>query len=138
MSKWIYETVESHIDPDQDPNKISTASEDIINLQAEVNRLKDELKDKTVRLERAETKLFNIDYRPFLDPDPESAKFSEELIDLLKGGGTWSGRQILKALHIDSANSDSIRIVGNQLNILQSFELIEETARGWRWVGDER
>ena len=64
-------------------------SEDIINLQAEVNRLKEELRDKTLRLEQADTELFNIDYRHFLDPNPESAKFSKELIDLLKGGGTW-------------------------------------------------
>jgi hypothetical protein len=125
-------------EPDQDPDKISSVSEDLLNLQTEINRLRDELKDKSARLERAETDLFTLRYQPFLKPDPESAKFSRELIDLLKSGWTWPGRQILVHLHIDPANSESIRIVSNQLGILEKFGIINETARGWRWLGDER
>ena len=95
------------------------------------------IKDKTARLERAETDLFNLKHQDFLDPDPEAAKFSKELIELLKGGGNWPGRSILKTLHIDPDNSDSIRIVSNQLNILQQFKIVEEGPNGWQWVLEE-
>ncbi|MCZ7406360.1 MAG: hypothetical protein O8C67_15725 [Candidatus Methanoperedens sp.] len=129
LSKLICEAMEAYLNT-LEPVEIS---EDLVNLQAQLNRLKDELKDKSLRLEKAETDLFNLNYQAFLDPDPESAKFSTELIDLLRDGGAWPGLSILKSLHIDPANSDSIRIVSNQLNILQSFGLIKETAKGWRW-----
>jgi hypothetical protein len=137
LSKWIYQFVESHLDLDQDPDKISAASEDILKLQTEVNRLRTELKDKSARLERAETDLFNLRYQPFMDPDPESAKFSRELIALLKAGGSWRGREILKQLYIDPGNAESIRIVSNQLGVLEKFGIIEENPKGWRWVADE-
>lgn len=138
LSKWIYDFVEARLEPDQDPDKISATSEDILNLQAEVNRLRTESKDKSARLERAETDLFNLRYQPFMDPDPVSAKFSRELIDLLKVGGSWRGREILKQLNIDPGNVESIRIVSNQLGVLEKFSIIEESPKGWRWVANDR
>ena len=93
--------------------------------------------DKSARLEKAETSLFNMKYQAFSDPNPAYAKFTRELIDLLKSGGTWSGRQILKSLHIDPGNADAIRIVSNQLAIMADFDIVKETAKGWRWVANE-
>jgi hypothetical protein len=69
LSKFIYEIVENHLERSPRPDKISSQTEDMLNLQAELNRLKDELRDKAARLERTDTNLFNLKHQPFLDPD---------------------------------------------------------------------
>jgi hypothetical protein len=52
----------------------------------------------------------------------------------LKKGRAYSGQDILKSLNVDPKDSEAVRIVHRQLQILQDFKLITEGANGWRWV----
>jgi hypothetical protein len=56
------------------------------------------------------------------------------LIDLLRDGHVWRSSEIMAALGIDSKNIDALRVLAGQLHALQDLHMIEETAKGWRWI----
>ena len=60
-------------------------------------------------------------------------KFDKELIDLLKQGGSYSGDEILTRLSINSSDTDLVKAVNKQLEVLESYGLVEYVGRGWKW-----
>jgi hypothetical protein len=40
----------------------------------------------------------------------------------------------MEALGIDQKNIDTIKVLGGQLRALSDLKLIEETAKGWKWM----
>jgi hypothetical protein len=134
LSKFIYETVELHLDGEQARPRSDMAKE-LAQLREEIRKLRDELKLKSLVLEKYETELFKLRHENFIHPDFQGKRqFSEELVELLQRGGTWNGQQILEALSIDPKNSDIVRIVSKQLGTLQDFGLIKEEPHGWKWI----
>lgn len=134
LSKFIYETVELHMDIEQSRPRSEMAKE-LSQLREEIRKLREELKLKSLVLEKYETELFKLRHKNFIQPDfLGKRQYSEELVELLKRGGTWNGQDILVALNIDPKNSDIIRIVSKQLAALQDFGLIKEESLGWKWI----
>lgn len=87
-----------------------------------VNNLDDELKRH-----RAE---------PFIEEGFRGVRrFDKELIDLLRKGGSYSDEEILTHLSIDTSETDLVKGVSKQLEILESYGLVEYSGRGWRWRG---
>jgi hypothetical protein len=43
--------------------------------------------------------------------------------------------QKLDILYLDSKNIDAIKVLACQLHALSDLKMIEETAKGWRWLG---
>ncbi|MCJ7443960.1 MAG: hypothetical protein MUO26_05435 [Methanotrichaceae archaeon] len=134
LSKWIYETIEAKL-AEQDSKLKDDIIRDLSKLKEDNQKLKDELRLKSLALEKCQTDLFKLRHDVFLHPQqPGIIRYSEELVELLKSGGAWSGSEIMKSLHIDPKDSDAIKIVRKQLQELQDFGLIKEEARGWRWI----
>jgi oligoendopeptidase F len=108
---------------------------EISDLRDENQKQSKELKLKSLVLEKYETELFKYKHESFLQPEFQGKQqFSEALINLLKKGRTHSGKEILKLLNIDPKDSEAVRIVHRQLQILQDFKLIKEDITGWRWI----
>jgi hypothetical protein len=63
---------------------------------------------------------------------------SNELVDLLKSGGSWRSDAIMKALGIDPKNIDAIRALAGHLRALQDLGLVAEGNNGWRWVNGQQ
>jgi uncharacterized protein YydD (DUF2326 family) len=57
-----------------------------------------------------------------------------ELIKILKHGKAIEGYTILKEQGIDPRDSEAVKLVNNQLEFLRRFDLVEEDAKGWRWI----
>jgi len=72
--------------------------------------------------------------KPFLEEEFKGVRrFDKELIDLLREGGTYSGDEILSRLNINPADTDLVKAVNKQLEILESYGLVEYSVRGWKW-----
>ena len=58
----------------------------------------------------------------------------QELIKILQRGKALDGYTILKEMGIDPGETESVKLVNNQLESLRRFGLVEETSNGWRWI----
>ena len=104
-------------------------------LQEETRNLRKELELRDAKLRELETEIFKLQQRAFLSSQPEENIYSEKLAQVLRSGGTWPGRELLKELGINHDDTKAIQILTKQLQILQDFGLVRESARGWRWIG---
>jgi len=133
LSKFVYETVELYKNENRDHPKVDMVRE-LAQLREENNKIRAELRTKSLVIQKYETEIFKLQHETFLENNFRgSRQISNELVDLLKSRGFWKNEDLLKALNIDTKDIDAIRIINKQLNVLQDFGLIDETPRGWRW-----
>jgi len=72
--------------------------------------------------------------QPFLEEHFEGIRaFDRELIDLLRQGGTYTEDEILARLGISSTDTELIKAVSRQLEILERYGLVQFTGKGWKW-----
>jgi septation ring formation regulator EzrA len=134
LSKWIFETVESRLA--EATINVGEIAKDQEALRDQNRALRKELENARAELERQKTEMFKLKHEALLQPVPCGfIQLSEKIVDALKGGGTWSSRELLKELDVSPNDIEAIQITTRQLQTLQDFGLIQEGARGWRWVG---
>lgn len=133
LAKWVRETIENYL-ADEEALPRQDIERDVARIREENRSLRRELQKTEAALQLAEAQLIKAKHSAFLQ-DAGHSEFTEDLLDLLKGGCVYSGREILKELHIAPVDSDSIKIIHRQLQLLQSMGVIREEPRGWRWVG---
>ncbi len=107
---------------------------EVSELKEKNRKLEDELRRTSLVLERYETELYKLRHETFSRPVLEGRFQAGELKAVLQKGKTLSSQELLEALRIDPRDSDAVRIVSRQLDLLQGLGLIEEVARGWRWI----
>jgi hypothetical protein len=136
LSRFVYETIETSLSAEQNTPRYEVVKE-LDQLREENRKQREELKLKTLVLEKYETELFNLKHKAFSKPKEFDGvrRYSEELVEILKRGRIVNGHEILKDLSIDPGDSESVRLVSNQLENLQGFGLIKETTNGWKWTG---
>jgi len=102
----------------------------------ENQKLRSELKMKTLLLEKLEAELYKARYANFQEVEmgEGTRRHDQELINVLKRGKALEGYTILKELSIDPGETEAVKLVNNQLESLRRFGLVEETANGWRWI----
>ena len=107
---------------------------ELAQLREENNKIRVELRTKSLVIQKYETEIFKLQHETFLENNFRgSRQINNELVDLLKSRGFWKNEDLLKALNIDTKDIDATRIINKQLNVLQDFGLIDETPIGWRW-----
>ena len=132
LNKYIFEMVERGR---QEAQPRTDLIKEISDLREENQKQREEIKLKSLVLEKYETELFKFRHESFLQPEFQGTQqFSEDLVNLLRKGRACSGPDILKSLKIDPKDSEAVNIVYKQLQVLQDFKLIEEGVNGWRWV----
>jgi hypothetical protein len=57
----------------------------------------------------------------------------QELIDLLKKGGFHTGDDILAQLNINPTETELIKAINTQIEVLENYGLVTYTSRGWQW-----
>jgi hypothetical protein len=129
-SSFIREAVEFYMKQTDTPQIPGEA----IQLREENRKLREDLKLRTLALEKAETDLFRAQNVAFLE-EPHGRFNLSELIKTLKTGGLWTADKILESLHISPRDVEVVQIISKQLQVLQSVGLVTETLRGWRWKG---
>jgi hypothetical protein len=136
LSRFVYETVEDSLAKETDAPRYEIVKE-LAQLREENRKQRDELKLKTLVLEKYETELFKLRHEAFSQPKEFDGirRYSEELMAILRLGRIVNGNEILKELSIDPKDSESVKLVSNQLENLQGFGLVKETSAGWKWIG---
>ena len=135
MSKFIFEAVESFRAAKAETPKFEIVKE-LADAKEEAQKLRGELKMKTLLLEKLEADVYKARYASFQEVQMGEGTRShdEELIKILRRGKALEGYSILKELGIDPADTETVKLVNNQLDSLRRFGLVEETASGWRWI----
>jgi predicted nuclease with TOPRIM domain len=136
ISKFVIDRVEDSIRKEKQEDylsrlelikKLNAADEELKQLRND-NRLLKKLVDNL------DTELKKYRAKPFLDEDFKGVRrFDKELIDLLKQGGSLSGDEILTNLNISSSDTDLVKAVNKQLELLENYSLVQYVGRGWKW-----
>ena len=135
MSKFVFEAVEAfRAAKDETPR--SDMVRELAEAKEESQKLRSELKMKTLLLEKLEVDLYKARYANFheVEMGEGTRRHDQELINVLKRGKALEGYTILKELSIDPGETEAVKLVNNQLESLQRFGLVRETAQGWKWI----
>jgi hypothetical protein len=134
LSKFIIEIVESTLSEDIDYKPRGELVKEISGLRQENKEIRDELRLKTVVIERYEEELKRYRSAAFIEKGFEGIrKYQRELVDLLKREGTYDSYRILDALGIKPTESDLVKAISSQLEDLEAYGMIESTSKGWKW-----
>jgi predicted transcriptional regulator len=138
LSKFVFEVVEDYIRKTEDKGFESRLEliKKLRSLEEETKQLRDENKMLRMLVKNLEKELRRYRAQPFLEPSFEGIRrFDRELIELLRSGKTFSEEEILDRLGVDPSETDYVKAISKQLEILEQYGLVEFTGRGWRWRG---
>jgi hypothetical protein len=138
ISKFVIEKVEDSIRRDEGEAGSQTRLELINHLsktEDEVTELRSENRLLRQLVNNLDNELKRFRAMPFLDDEFQGVRrFDKELIDLLRRGETYTGNELLTALNINPSDTDLIKAVNKQLEVLESYGLVEYLGRGWKWA----
>jgi hypothetical protein len=136
LSKFVIEIVENALAEESDIKPRSELVKQLGSLRDEIRKLQEELKLKTIVLDKYENELKRYRSAAFLEDDFEGArKYSKELIKILKRGDLVDNYRLLEELGIDPRDANLVKAVSTELESLEAYGLITSSPRGWRWVG---
>lgn len=134
----MFEVVEDYIRKTEDKGFESRLEliKKLRSLEEETKQLRDENRMLRMLVKNLEKELRKYRAQPFLEPSFEGIRrFDRELIELLRSGETFSEEEILDRLGVDPSETDYVKAISKQLEILEQYGLVEFTGRGWRWRG---
>lgn len=104
-------------------------------LKAENKALRDDLRQKSIVIERYEGELKKFRSQSFTNDDYAGVRrYNKEIVDLLKSRGQADSYKILEALGIDPRESELVKAVSRQLEELEGFGFIKSDGRSWKWI----
>ena len=135
LSKFVFEAVEAFRAVKDETSRYDMVKE-LAEAKEEAQKLRTELKMKTMLLEKLETDVYKARYASFHEVEMAEGtrRHDQELIKILQRGKALEGYAILKELGVDPGETEAVKLVNNQLESLRRFGLVEETANGWRWI----
>ena len=138
LSRFIFEIVEDYLRKCEDKGFESRLDliKKLRSLEEEVKQLRDENRMLRKLVENLEKELRRYRAQPFLEPHFEGIRrFDRDLIELLRKGETLNEEEILDRLGVDPSETEYVKAISKQLEILEEYGLVEFTGRGWRWRG---
>jgi hypothetical protein len=135
MSKFVFEAVEAFRAAKDETPKFEIVKE-LAEAKEEMQKLRSELKMKTMLLEKLEADVYKARYANFQEAqmDEGTRRHDQELINILRRGKSLEGYSLLKELGIDPVDTEAVKLVNNQLESLRRFGLVKETSQGWLWI----
>ncbi len=136
LSKFVIEVVEGALAEESDFKPRGELVKEIGKLRSENKELRDDVRQKKIVLEKYENELKRYRSEVFLDDQFKGVrKYSKPIIDILKRGVTVDSYKLLEDMGIDITDTDQVTAVSAQLEELESYGLVTNTSRGWRWTG---
>jgi len=135
LSKFVFSAVEAFRAAKDETPRYEMVKE-LTEAKEEAQKLRTELKMKTMLLEKLETDVYKARYASFQEVEMAEGtrRHDQELIKILQRGKALEGYAILKELGVDPSETEVVKLVNNQLESLQRFGLVGETASGWKWL----
>lgn len=104
-------------------------------LKAENKALRDDIRQKSIVIERYEGELKKFRAQSFTSGDYAGVRrYNKEIVDLLRSRGQADSYKILEALGIDPRESELVKAVSKQLEELEGFGFIKSDGRSWKWI----
>ena len=104
------------------------------NSEEELKKLSNENRLLKRLVDNLDNELKRYRAKPFLEADFRGIRsFDKELIDFLRKGGSYMGEEILAHLNIDPSETNLVKAINTQLDVLESYGLVEYAGRGWKW-----
>jgi hypothetical protein len=137
ISKFVIEHVEDSLRREDGEEGYVSRLELIKQLEQATTELKTLRRDNrllTKLVDTQEQELKRLRAQPFLTPDFTGVRrMDQELIDLLKKGGFHTGDDILAQLNINPTETELIKAINTQIEVLENYGLVTYTSRGWQW-----
>jgi len=136
LSTFCIEIIESTLAEDEEFKPRREMVRDVEDLKKETKILRDDLRQKSIVLERYEGELKRYRSQSFLEEDYQGMRrYSKEIVEILKTFGHIDSYNLLEKLGIDPRESDLVRAVSKQLEELEGYGMIRAEGRTWRWIG---
>jgi predicted transcriptional regulator len=137
ISKFVIERVEDSIRREEGEESYLNRLELIKRLdkaEEELKKLRSDNRLLKKLVDNLDNELKRYRAKPFLKEDFQGIRrFEQELIDLLRKGDSYTGEAILANLNVNPSDTDLVKAVNNQLEILENYGLVEYVGRGWKW-----
>ena len=135
LSKFVFVAVEAFRSAKDETPRYEIVK-GLADAKEEAQKLRSELKMKTLLLEKLETDVYKAQYANFQEVEmgEGTRRHDHDLIKILRSGKALDGYAILKELAVDPGETQAVKLVNNQLESLQRFGLVKETAQGWKWI----
>jgi hypothetical protein len=135
LSKLIIAAVDGLLDEDEEFQPRREMVRELESLRSENKSLRDDLKQKTIVLDRYEAELKRYRAQPFQEEDYRGMRrYSKELVDFLKTRGQADSYKILEALGIDPRESELVKAISQQLQELEAYGMVKTDGRSWQWI----
>lgn len=136
LSKFIIEIVESTLAENEVFRPRREMTKELESMRNENKKLREDLRQKDIVIERYESELKRYRSEVFLSPSFEGVRrYSKELVEILKAGNHIDSYRLLETLNIDTRESELVKAVSHQLEELEEYGMIKPEGRGWRWIG---
>jgi len=136
LSKFIIEIVESTLAENEELRPRREMVNELESVKNENKKLRDDLRQKDIVIERYESELKRYRSQVFLSPSFEGIRrYSKELVEILKARNYVDSYRLLESLNIDPRESELVQAVSHQLEELEEYGMIKPEGRGWRWIG---
>ena len=138
VSKFVIEHVLNSLRQEDESNYVSRAG--LVNQlrenREEIQRFKKDSALFKQLAEKLDTELKRYRAQPFLEEEYQGTRtYDRVLIKLLRDKGSIDTDRILDELNIDPKESELVNAVRRQLENLEAYGLVQQTARAWRWTG---
>jgi hypothetical protein len=136
LSKFLIEIIERTLAENEELKPRREIVQELEALKKENKVLRDDLKQKSIVLERYENDLKRYRSQAFLEEGFEGMRrYNKELVEILRARGFVDSYKLLEELEIDPRDSELVKAVSKQLEELEGYGMVETTPRGWRWIG---
>ena len=136
LSRFLVEAIERALDSEEEPKQHAKIMKQVSELKKENEELKRDLKTKNIVIDRYEEELKRYRNASFLDSDFRGRRrLSQDLVTLLKQRGVLDNYTIADELRVDLRDSESVKALSSELDVLEGYGLIVRHLKGWKWVG---
>jgi hypothetical protein len=141
LNHWIYMQVERAISSDvRDTTVTNSANQEDADI---IKHLRTQNELLTARLQQALSELETL-------RNGMQTTFDTNVVDILKSGGVWTSEKLLEKLALSAFTANIENLIENKppintvldtkpiektLETLQDFHLVENTWRGFKWIG---
>lgn len=136
-SKFVIEHVENSLCQEEDPGYKSRGElwKTVRELNEQLEKVEREKRILEHVVEKLEKEVRKYRAQPFLEEEFQGVRrFQRELVDLLKIGGVFSSEEILSRLGVEPTEPEAVKAISKQLEILESYGLVQSSPRGWGWT----
>lgn len=137
LSKYLVYVIEDALEEDSQNEEFNKVKFEMAQKMDENKKLKQEIIRLNKVLSQQEEEIRRFQNKSFLDVDFDGARrMYFNLIDLLRNSeGPVPMEDIITGMNIEFNDSDSIKALSKQLEILNDANLIQYAGNAWRWVG---